>query len=50
MGNEDHGSARFGLLAKWDTAYGELMLSGGVNGDYLDPSLPYGTLCVLSRF
>jgi hypothetical protein len=50
MGNEDQDSARLGLLVKWDTAYGELMLSGGVSGDYLDASQPYGTLSVLSRF
>lgn len=50
LGNESYAALRLGLLAKWDTPYGELTVTGGLSGDEIDASAPYGSLAVLTRF
>ncbi len=49
-GNAELNAARAGLFGRWRTEYGTLWVTGGVSGDYDDPTTPYGSVIVVRSF
>jgi len=49
-GNAELNAAKGGAFVRWRTGYGTLWLSGGLSGDYDDPTTPYGSAMFVKSF
>ncbi|MEZ5775534.1 MAG: cellulose biosynthesis protein BcsS [Hyphomicrobiaceae bacterium] len=50
FGNETFGAGRVGLVGRARTRFGEVTLTGGLSGDYENPTSPYGAVSLLYRY
>ena len=50
FGNEELNAARLGIFGRWRTDYGTLWVTGGVSGDYNDPTTPFGSVLVVKSY
>lgn len=49
-GNQELNAARIGMFGRWRTDYGTLWMTGGISGDYDDPTTRYGSVMLVRSF